>query len=224
MSGGLRKTSRSSSWWGIASTLLPGSVIATISSPACSLRGACMGAERPLGAVPGVGLEGERLGRRAGLAGDDPERRERVEVVDGRGHGRRVGRVEDAQRRASRRPSRRSRRKTSGARLLPPIPPTTAVVNPASRIALAEALERGDLLGEVGRRVEPAEALGDRRLDPLVRRPEGRVAVQEALGPLLVAGPRRRPPRRPPAPAPRVRPGAAMAGRGESCRQASRPW
>src|SRR4029079_18226455 len=55
------------------------------------------GSERLLGAIPGVGLEGEGLRRGAGLAGDDPERRERIEVVHRRGYGRRVGRVEDAE-------------------------------------------------------------------------------------------------------------------------------
>jgi hypothetical protein len=36
MSGGLRKTSRKASWWGIASRLFPGSVIATIIAPGVS--------------------------------------------------------------------------------------------------------------------------------------------------------------------------------------------
>ena len=82
---------------------------------------------------PGVGLEGERLDVVPDLRGDDEQRRERIEVVDGRGDRRRVGRVEDAQvEPAGRGPERRS--STSGARLLPPIPATIAAVKPASRM------------------------------------------------------------------------------------------
>ena len=64
---------------------------------------------------------------------------ERVEVVDGRGDGRRVGRVEDPQLEPAVAAAERLAGGPPGARLLPPMPPTTAVVNPASRIASPNA-------------------------------------------------------------------------------------
>ena len=42
MSGGFRKTSRKSSWWASASTLLPGSVMATIVAPPLSYEWWCL--------------------------------------------------------------------------------------------------------------------------------------------------------------------------------------
>ena len=96
------------------------------------------GLDSRLEAGPGVGLEGERLGGRPGLVGHDEQGLERVAIVDGRGHGRGVGRVEDAQLEPIGAIAKRLFR-TSGARLLPPIPPTMAVAKPASRIASPKA-------------------------------------------------------------------------------------
>ena len=55
------------------------------------------GLEGGLGAVPGVGQEGERFGRRPGFRGDDHQRVERVEVVERGPDIGRIGRVEDPQ-------------------------------------------------------------------------------------------------------------------------------
>src|SRR5579862_1562069 len=138
-------------------------------------------------ARPGVGHEGERLGRRAGLAGHDPEGLERVEVVDGRRDRRRIRGVEDPQVEVA----------VGGAE--DPVEDVGREARPAhahdhrSREAidpdgLAEALERRELAGEVLRRVEPAEPVGDRRLDLRVVGPEARVALEEPLRPAVRAG------------------------------------
>jgi hypothetical protein len=72
MSGGLRKTSRKSSWWGIDLTLVRVRDCDDELAGMLEALGAA-GPERLPGALPEVGEERERLRRRAGLAGDDPE-------------------------------------------------------------------------------------------------------------------------------------------------------
>src|SRR6185503_6348564 len=56
--------------------------------------------------------------------------------------------------------------------------------------AVAEALERGRLEREVARCVQPAEAVRDGVADVELVAPQGRVAVEQAGGPLVVRGPR----------------------------------
>ena len=143
--------------------------------------------EGGLDAGPGVGEEGQRLGRRARLRGHDPERRQRVEVVDDRRDRARIGRVEDPQvqvalRRAER-PVEDLRGEARAAHAHDDRGPEAGHADP-----VPEALEGRDLVGEVGRRIEPAEALGDRRRGRRLVRPEAGVPVQEPARPLLAAG------------------------------------
>ena len=75
--------------------LLSGSVMATMNSPGCWFEprdGEC-----GLDPRPGIGQEGQRLGGRTRLAGDDPECREGIEVVHDRADRGRVGGIEDPQ-------------------------------------------------------------------------------------------------------------------------------
>ena len=140
-----------------------------------------------LGAVPGIGLEGERLRGRAGLAGNDEERGERVEVVDDCRDRGRIGRVEDPQVQpalaAAECLDEDLRGEAAAAHTRHDRRREPRVADP-----FAEPLEGGDLVGEVSRGIEPAEAIGDRGLDAGVGRPEGRVAGEESLRPALVAG------------------------------------
>ena len=142
--------------------------------------------ERVMRPRPGLGQEGVGLGRRARLRSDEDQGLQRIQVVEDRRDGRGIGRIEDPQR---------------GIALLRPEGPVEHVRGKAAPahaghdrggIALvddgiAEPLEGGDLVGEVGRCVEPAQALGDGCADPRVIRPERHVAVVQAVGPLLGA-------------------------------------
>jgi hypothetical protein len=141
--------------------------------------------QRAFDPLPGIGKEREWLGRRAGLARDDEERREGIEIVDGRGHGRRVRRVEDAQVEPAVARAERPDQDLRGE-AAPAHPGDDRRREPRIADALAEPLERSGLVGEMMRRVEPAEPIGDRRLDSLVGSPEARVAVEQALGPAIV--------------------------------------
>ena len=147
-----------------------------------------MGAEGLLGPVPCVRLEGERLGRRAGLAGDDPERRKRVQVVDRVGDRSRVGRVQDAQVEPAvgraEDVAEDLRREAAAAH-----PADDRRREPAVADRLPERLESRDLGRGVGRAVQPAEPVGDGGLDVLVHGPQRRVAVEEPLGPAFRSGP-----------------------------------
>jgi hypothetical protein len=51
--------------------------------------------------------------------------------------------------------------------------------------AVPETLETGRPVGELGRDVEPSEAVGDGRPDALVARPEGHVPIPQAVDPVL---------------------------------------
>ena len=69
------------------------------------------------------------------------------------------------------------------------MPPSTAVVKPSSRIAAAKAVSSAGLVGEVERRLEPAQACGDGPLDDFVVRPDGRVApADRPIRPVLLDG------------------------------------
>ena len=145
------------------------------------------GVEGVLDALPLVGEEGVRLGRRAGLAGDDHQRPERVEVVQGRRDVGRVGRVEDAQREVAVLAAEGAMEDVRGE---------AAAAHPGDdggRVALvddavAEALEPGGALAEMRRRVEPAEPVEDGLLDAGIGRPQRRVAGEDPVDPVLGPG------------------------------------
>ena len=145
------------------------------------------GLELGLDARPGIGEEGVRLGRRARLGGDDHQRPDRVEIVERRPDVRRVGRVEDPEGQVAllrpERPMEDVRREAAAAH---PRHDGRGVALVHDRVT--EPLEPGDLLHEVRRRVEPAEALGDGLADPGVRGPQRHVTREQAVGPIL--GPR----------------------------------
>ena len=147
--------------------------------------------EGVLDPVPGVGLEGERLGRRAGLARNDEQGGEWVEIVDDCGDGRGVGRVEDPQIQPTlarpERPDEDFRSEAAAAH-----PGDDRRREPAVTDAFAEPFEGGDLRREVVRRVKPAEPLGDPRLDPGIGRPEGRVVGVKPFDPGFGGCPLRR--------------------------------
>ena len=122
------------------------------------------GVERLLRALPRRGQEGVRLHRRAGLAGDDDQGRERFEVVEDRRHRGGVGRVEDAQVEVAlgrpERPVQHVRGEAAAAHAGHDGRREPGVDDP-----VAEALERRDVVGEVDRGVEPAQPVGDGRRD-----------------------------------------------------------
>jgi hypothetical protein len=140
-----------------------------------------------LDARPGIGQERERLGGRAGLARDDPQRLERVQVVDHHADGRGIGGVEDPQVRVVvRRPERpveHVRGEAGAAHAHDDRGVEARLANP-----VAEALERGGLEGEVLGRVQPAEPVRDGRGGVRIVRPERGVAVEQPIGPALVLG------------------------------------
>ena len=68
------------------------------------------------------------------------------------------------------------------------MPATIAALKPSAAKGIAEALEGRDLLAEMGRRIEPAEALGDPGLDVRVARPQRGIAIEQARGPDLGPG------------------------------------
>ena len=144
--------------------------------------------EGRLGPRPGVRRGTRGLGRRARLRGDDEERPQRIEVVEDRVR-RRPGR---SNRGSAARGSPRSmpnvRRRTSGARLLPPMPATIAVVKPSSTTASPKASSAGICSREVLRGIEPAEALRDGLGDPRVGGPQADVAGEQAARPVLGPG------------------------------------
>ena len=144
--------------------------------------------ERLRGSLPLVGLERERLGRSAGLGGDDEEGADRVQIVERRGNGRRVGRVQDADRgRAGGGPEdvRQKRRRQAAA-----AHPAEHSRSEALLVqGLGECLELARLVGKVERRLEPAQAGGDRALDDLLARPDGGIAPADGpVGPVLAHG------------------------------------
>ena len=125
-----------------------------------------------------------RLDRAAGLRGDDEQRRGEVERV---AHGAdlvRVRGVEHVQ--ADRARRRTSGGSTSGPRLEPPMPSSTASVMPASRTS---ARERAQVVG-LGRQplgdVQPAEPVG--QLGRALGRPQRAVALPDAADDVLVGG------------------------------------
>ena len=141
--------------------------------------------------LPGLRLEGQRLGRGAGLAGHDHERGERVEAGIGSPDGRRIRRVEDADGQPLRVRSEGGDEDVRGE---------AAATHPGhdrraeARLAdpLPERLEPGDAVGEVAGGVEPAEPVPDPRLHRRVVGPDRRVAFEEPLRPgLLVGSPER---------------------------------
>jgi hypothetical protein len=133
-------------------------------------------------------LDRQGLGGGAGLAGNDEQGRERVEVVHDGTDCDRIRRVEDAQLEPVRRAPERSLEDLGGkaAAAHPGDEDRVEAVGPE---AVTEAFEGRDLIAEMGRRVEPAEALGDLRLDGRIARPERGIAIEEARGPGLAASP-----------------------------------
>ena len=145
------------------------------------------GFERLLGTIPGIGQEGVRFGRRPRLGRDDDERSQRIEVVERCRDVLRVGRVEDAQCRVAldrtERPMQDIRREAAAAH---PGDDDRLVALIDDRIP--ECLETDRAIGEVRRRVEPAEPLGDGLTDARIARPQRHVAGEEAGRPILDAG------------------------------------
>ena len=125
------------------------------------------GLESRLGSGPGVGHERIGLGRRPGLRGDEDERPQRVEVVQGRGDEGRVGRVEDAQLQIALDRAERPAEDV-GCEAAAAHPGDDCRREPLVIDGVAEPLEAGDLLGEVGRCVEPAETVEDAFCDARV--------------------------------------------------------
>ena len=141
--------------------------------------------ERVVDPLPGVGPEGEGLGRGAGLGADDEQRRERVEALPRGRHGGRIGRVEDADRQPVLEVAE-GRRDDLGGQAAAAHAGHDGGREAGVAGRLAEGLERGDLEAEVDGEVQPAEAVGDLLLDRRVGRPESHVAVMETIAPPLV--------------------------------------
>ena len=110
-----------------------------------------------------------RLGGGAGLARDEDQGPERVEVVEGGRDGGRVGRVEDPQREVAVEAAERAVEDVRGQAA------AAHARDDGGRVALlddpvAESFEAGGLLREMGRRIEPAEAVEDGLLDARIAR------------------------------------------------------
>ncbi len=143
--------------------------------------------ERGRRARPGIGEERVRLGGRPGLRGDDDQRPERVEVVERRRDVGRIGRIEDAQGEVA---------VEDAERLAEDVGGEAAAAHPGhhrGRVTLvddrvAEPLQPGDPLREVGRRVKPAEPLGDRLADARIARPQADVPREQPVRPLVGPG------------------------------------
>ena len=133
MSGGLRKSSRNMSWWGIASMLFPGSEIAAIISPAWANRGAWW-------ARRAASIRAQASARKASGSVVVPDLLATMKSVasgsrSSTAAATAAGSVESRTRSESQSSSAPNVfASTSGPRLLPPMPATIAVVNPASRV------------------------------------------------------------------------------------------
>ena len=119
------------------------------------------------------------LDRRAGLAGDDEERRAgpAERVADRRG----IGRIEHAEPRlcllASKEPAEHFRRETRSAHA-----EQHDVGEGAGVDTLRERVDVGQLLRDEGDRVEPSEPVGDRLLDAVIVAPRAGAARPERIG------------------------------------------
>ncbi len=132
MSSGFRKTSRRSSWWGTASRLFPGSVTATMNSAGDSRRSPA--------ARRADSIRFQASAWKARVSVVLPDLVATITSVASGSSALHVsataaGSVESRILTVSQSSiSRNASARTSGARLLPPIPATTAARNPASRM------------------------------------------------------------------------------------------
>jgi hypothetical protein len=164
----LRNTSRSWSWWGIEALVRVRDghhVVARPGRPAD-----VGGAERDVGQFPLIGLKRERLGRGSGLGGDDEERGQRIEVVESGGHRGRVRGVEDADLDAvagrAEHMREQGRRKAAAAHAPEHHGRESLRAQPGRK---CRQLARG--VGEVERRLQPAQSRGDGPLDDVLVAP-----------------------------------------------------
>ena len=143
--------------------------------------------ESRLGPRPGVREERVGLGRRARLRGDDDERPQRIEVVEDLVDVGGVGRIEDPQLEVALGRAERPAQDVGGEAA------AAHAGHDRGRVALVddgvtEGLETRDLLREVLRSIEPAEALRDGLGDTRVGGPQADVAGEQAARPLLGPG------------------------------------
>ena len=144
--------------------------------------------ERLHGAIPGRSEERVGLDGRARFARDDDQRLERVEVVEHGRDGFGVGGVEDPEGEVAlgraKGPIQDVRCQAAATH-----PGDDRRREPGIDDRVAEGLEGGHVVGEVDRRVEPAETLRDRHGDRRIVGPERRVAREQPVRPFVVARP-----------------------------------
>ena len=134
-------------------------------------------------------LREERVGLDGGarLARHDHERAKRIEVIEHGRDGLRIGRVEDAQGEVAIGRTERPMEDIRGEAAAPH-PGHDGGREAGVDHRIAEPLESRDVVAEVDRGVEPAQAISDGLGDRRVVRPQRRVAVEQPDGPFGVAG------------------------------------